>query len=116
MKEDSLVVGKATANQMHPHYSDPMKRMGKVNRILLSSLRILLFFIFCFPTLCHADANTKLLLHCDGDASTDYRIDQIGELYITNFKTMKYPATYAVEVWRIRNGFLLDTFYFETTP
>jgi len=29
-----------------------------------------------------------------GDTARDYRIDSIGELYITNFRTLKTPKTY----------------------
>ncbi|MHC4623695.1 MAG: hypothetical protein ACYS4W_07310 [Planctomycetota bacterium] len=37
-----------------------------------------------------------------GHSSTEYRIDSVGEKYITNFKTDKTKeATYVVEVWRI---------------
>ena len=50
-----------------------------------------------------------------GDSSTEYRIDVGGELYVTNFKTPKTADEYTVEVWRMRNGFLLDTFTFLTT-
>jgi hypothetical protein len=47
-----------------------------------------------------------------GDTSTDYRIDSDSELYITNFKTLKKPKVYVVEIWR--KGMLLDSFEFET--
>ena len=49
-----------------------------------------------------------------GDTSTDYRIDSHGELYITNFKTAKEPAEYAVEVWQLSTDFKLGSFSFET--
>jgi hypothetical protein len=49
-----------------------------------------------------------------GDTARDYRIDSFGELYITNFKTGTKPAQYTVEIWRIANDFLIDTFTFET--
>jgi hypothetical protein len=48
-----------------------------------------------------------------GDTSKDYRIDSTSEHYITNFKTMKKPATYLVEIWR--KGMLLGFFEFSTT-
>jgi hypothetical protein len=47
-----------------------------------------------------------------GDGSTDYRIN--GEMYITNFKTDKKPATYLVEKWRPSNNFMIDSFTFQT--
>ncbi len=47
-----------------------------------------------------------------GTKSTDYRIDDATRLYITNFKTSKTPATYAVEIWR--KGLLIGTFNFST--
>jgi parallel beta-helix repeat protein len=47
-----------------------------------------------------------------GDGSLNYRIDSIGELYITNFKTLKTPEVYTVEIWR--KGFLIGNFTFET--
>ena len=49
-----------------------------------------------------------------GDASTDYRIDTAGELYITNFKTTKQLATYEVEIWRMSKNFRVGSFTFET--
>jgi hypothetical protein len=47
-----------------------------------------------------------------GITARDYRVDIIGELYITNFKTSKRPTTYRVEVWR--RDMLLDWFEFST--
>lgn len=47
-----------------------------------------------------------------GTTSTDYRIDSVGELYITNFKTLSTPATYVVEIYR--KGMLIGTFEFKT--
>jgi len=47
-----------------------------------------------------------------GDTSTDYRINPVNELYITNFKTLKTPLTYVVEVYR--KDMLLDSFEFST--
>ena len=49
-----------------------------------------------------------------GIIAIDYRIDDIAEHYITNFKTPKKPAMFTVEVWRIRANFLLGAFEFET--
>jgi len=49
-----------------------------------------------------------------GDASKDYRIDSVGELYITNFKTAKTPAVYEVEIWRTSDDFQVGTFTFST--
>ncbi|MFX0022090.1 MAG: NosD domain-containing protein [Candidatus Hermodarchaeota archaeon] len=66
----------------------------------------------------------NILIYADGDpgtvlqnatfglASIDYRIDSIVELYITNFKTLKDPQTYIVEVWR--KGMLIGSFAFNT--
>jgi hypothetical protein len=48
-----------------------------------------------------------------GTTSTDYRIDPVGEKYITNFKTLKTPATYVVEIYR--QEALLGSFEFKTT-
>jgi PKD repeat protein len=47
-----------------------------------------------------------------GDTARDYRIDIADELYITNFRTLKTPTTYAVEVYR--KEMLIDTFEFST--
>lgn len=47
-----------------------------------------------------------------GDTARDYRIDLVGELYITNFKTLKTPKTYVVEIYR--KGMLIGTFEFST--
>jgi len=47
-----------------------------------------------------------------GTGSTDYRIDVIGELYITNFKTLATPMTYVVEI--SRKGMLIGSFQFNT--
>ena len=62
------------------------------------------------------EANSDLILQKShlGDTSKDYRIDNEGELYITNFKTSKNPAKYIVEIWRISNNFFVDQFTFET--
>lgn len=49
-----------------------------------------------------------------GDTSKDYRIDIIGELCITNFKTEKQPAVYMVEILRLNEDFLIGSFTFET--
>jgi hypothetical protein len=34
-----------------------------------------------------------------GTTSLSYRIDAIGQFYITNFKTLKTPANYIAEVY-----------------
>jgi len=47
-----------------------------------------------------------------GTASTDYRIDPIAEKYITNFKTLKTPNIYVVEV--CRKGLVIGSFTFAT--
>ncbi|UCG56934.1 MAG: hypothetical protein JSU70_18980 [Phycisphaerales bacterium] len=49
-----------------------------------------------------------------GDTSTDYRIDGIAQLYITNFKTKKDPAEYVVEIWRTSKNFQVGSLTFET--
>jgi hypothetical protein len=56
--------------------------------------------------------NTLLQTSKIGTTSTSYRIDTIGEKYITNFKTLSTPATYLVEVYR--NDFRIDGFEFRT--
>lgn len=58
--------------------------------------------------------NPNVILHSAtyGDTSEDYRIDSVGELYITNYKTLKKPKTYLVEVWR--KGMLIGNFTFNT--
>lgn len=61
-----------------------------------------------------ADPDTILQRSLYGDSSKDYRIDSIGEKYITNFKTAKKPAEYIVEIWRPSNNFLVGDFSFET--
>ncbi len=48
-----------------------------------------------------------------GPKSTDYRIDDPGQLYITNFQTLKTPMQYTVEV--LRKGSLIGSFTFATT-
>ncbi len=48
-----------------------------------------------------------------GDTARDYRIDSIGELYITNFRTIRRkPTTYVVEIYR--KDLLVGSFTFET--
>lgn len=47
-----------------------------------------------------------------GDTARDYRIDSVGELYITNFQTLKTPLTYIVEIYR--KDFLIGSFEFKT--
>lgn len=47
-----------------------------------------------------------------GDTARDYRINSENEHYITNFKTLKRPTRYVVEVWR--KGMLIGTFDFRT--
>jgi len=47
-----------------------------------------------------------------GTIERDYRIDSLGELYITNFKTLTTPKTYVVEIYR--KGMLIGTFQFST--
>ena len=47
-----------------------------------------------------------------GDTSRDYRINEISEQYITNFKTHKKPASYLVSIYR--NDFFIGGFEFTT--
>ena len=47
-----------------------------------------------------------------GTTARDYRIDDLNELYITNFKTLKTPTTYIVEIYR--KEMLIGTFEFST--
>ena len=47
-----------------------------------------------------------------GDHSRDYRIDSLQELYITNFRTLRTPKEYVIEVYR--KGMLINSFTFET--
>jgi len=47
-----------------------------------------------------------------GTTARDYRIDPEDELYITNFKTLKTPTTYVVEIYR--KGMLIGSFEFST--
>lgn len=47
-----------------------------------------------------------------GDTARDYRIDLVSELYITNFRTLKRPTTYVVEIYR--KDMLVDYFVFNT--
>jgi hypothetical protein len=49
-----------------------------------------------------------------GTKASDYRIDTVGELYITNFQTSKVPIEYTVEIWRTAKGFLVWSFNFKT--
>ena len=48
-----------------------------------------------------------------GSTATSYRIDDVAGLYITNFKTLKSPTSYTVEV--LRKGALIGSFTFATT-
>ena len=61
-----------------------------------------------------SEPGTILQTSLYGDTSTDYRINTVAELYITNFKTMKQPATYVVEVWRMSKNFQVGSFSFKT--
>lgn len=47
-----------------------------------------------------------------GATARDYRIDPVDELYITNFRTLKRPTTYVVEIYR--KDMLIGTFGFQT--
>jgi hypothetical protein len=56
------------------------------------------------------DPNTILQTSKYGTTARDYRIDIVSELYITNFQTLKNPATYVVEIYR--NEMLIGKFEF----
>jgi len=60
------------------------------------------------------DPGTILQTSLYGDGATNYRIESVEELYITNFKTKKEPAEYVVEIWRLSKNFLVGSFTFET--
>jgi hypothetical protein len=47
-----------------------------------------------------------------GTTSKDYRIDPVGEKYITNFKTLSSPATYVVQIYR--KDMFIGSFQFYT--
>ena len=47
-----------------------------------------------------------------GTGSRDYRISGDAGFYITNFKTLRRPTEYTVEIWR--NGFEIGGFTFST--
>ena len=59
-------------------------------------------------------ANPSVILQTThyGLTTTDYRINDIEQLYITNFKTDKKPATYIVKI--LREGFVIDELTFQT--
>ncbi len=59
------------------------------------------------------DPNNILQTSVFGDKSTDYRIDELQALYITNFKTSKIPEEYTVDICR-STDFLVGSFTFET--
>ena len=59
------------------------------------------------------DPNNILQTSVFGDKSTDYRIDELQALYITNFKTSKIPEEYTVDICR-SHDFLVGSFTFET--
>jgi hypothetical protein len=45
--------------------------------------------------------NSKILQKSTyGTGSRNYRIDTLGQLYITNFQTLKSPTTYVAEIYR----------------
>jgi hypothetical protein len=49
-----------------------------------------------------------------GDSREDYRIDSVGEQYITNFKTERQAAEYTVQIWRMNKNWMVGDFTFET--
>lgn len=58
--------------------------------------------------------NSLLQTSVWGVTSKDYRIDTVGKLYISNFKTDTKPATYRVEIWRKNRNFMIGSFSFKT--
>lgn len=58
------------------------------------------------------DPGTILQTLTYGTESTDYRISSTKEQYITNFKTLKTPKTYVVDIWR--DTLLIGSFEFNT--
>jgi len=60
---------------------------------------------------------TNILLQTSlfGTGVTDYHIDLVGKLYITNFQTESTPVTYIVDVWRPAKNFKVGSFTFATT-
>jgi hypothetical protein len=48
------------------------------------------------------------------EGSKNYRIDVLGQKYITNFQTSKTPMEYTVEIWRTGKNFLVGSFNFKT--
>lgn len=49
-----------------------------------------------------------------GPTSTDYRINSVTEIYITNFRSKKEPGDYVVEIWRTAKNFMIGRFTFQT--
>jgi PKD domain len=60
-----------------------------------------------------AEPSAVLQTSVYGDGSRDYRVDSLGRLYVTNFKTPKEPGAYVVEVWRTGIDFLVGSFTFD---
>jgi hypothetical protein len=63
----------------------------------------------------YATSNLGAILQTStfGSESRDYRIDN-NMLYITNFRTLKTPTQYTVEVWRTSKNFMVGSFTFAT--
>jgi len=62
----------------------------------------------------YASSNPSNILQTStyGNGARNYRVDAIGEKYITNFKTLNTPKQYTVSV--NRNTFLIGSFNFQT--
>jgi hypothetical protein len=62
------------------------------------------------------DPKKNILLQTSlyGVTATDYRINSVSELYITNFKTESKPANYLAEIWRPTKNFMVGSFTFNT--
>ena len=58
------------------------------------------------------DGNVEITIA--GVCPPEFTSEDVGELYITNFKTDKNPAKYTVEIWRLSTDCNLGRFIFET--
>jgi hypothetical protein len=63
----------------------------------------------------YATSNPGVILQTStfGSGSKDYRIDN-NTLYITNFRTLRTPTQYTVEIWRTSKNFVVGSFTFAT--
>jgi len=63
----------------------------------------------------YAASNPGVILQTStfGAGARDYRIED-NKLYITNFRTLKSPESYVVEIWRLSKNFMVASFSFMT--